>query len=224
MACAQCEGIEREFDQAEARKKLRQLRRRGPDKTTRLLIDALRIALDDAGSREPNLLDIGAGVGAIHHALLDDRVARAIHLDASSAHLSAARDETERRGHADRVEFIHGDFVALADTIPAADVVTLDRVICCYTDMERLVRLSAQKARRFYGAVYPRAVGWVRFGIAAINAVQWVKRSPFRVFLHSPAAIDGALRAAGLERRTTRRTAGWEVVVYERRTEPAPSR
>ena len=223
MTCAQCEGIELQFDQAAARKKLRQFHRRGPDKTTRLLIDALRGALDDADTRDSVLLDIGAGVGAIHHALLDGRVTRAVHLDASVAHLSVARDETARRGHGDRVEFVHGDFVALADTIPVADVVTLDRVICCYPDMERLVRLSAQKAGRLYGAVYPRAVGWMRVGIAAVNVLQWVKRSPFRVFLHSPSAIDGVLRAAGLERRVVRRTAGWEVVVYERRTEPASS-
>jgi magnesium-protoporphyrin O-methyltransferase len=141
-------------------------------------------------------------------------------LDASAAHLKAARDETERRGHAGRVEFMHGDFVAIADIIPSADMVTLDRVICCYHDMERLVRLSADKAGRFFGAVYPREVRWMRIALAAINVVQRLKRSPFRVFLHSPTAIDRVLRAAGLRRRFVRRTPGWEVVIYERRSEP----
>lgn len=216
MACAQCEGIETQFSQAEARRMLRKFRRRGPDATTRLLIDAVRRAVDDARVDSGALLDIGAGVGAIHHELLDGRIARAVHLDASTAHLGVAREETERRGHSDRVEFIHGDFVALADTVPAADVVTLDRVICCYHDMERLVRRSAEKARLFYGAVYPRAVGWMRIGIVVINVMQRVKRSPFRVYLHSPAAIDAVLRSAGLSRRSARKTLGWEVVIYER--------
>ena len=223
MACQQCEGIELEFDQSIARKKLRQFRRRGPDKTTRLLVEAMRAALEAIGARSATLLDVGAGIGAIHHELLDGRVARAVHVDASTSHMTAAREETERRGHADRVEFVYGDFVALADTIATADVVTLDRVICCYNDMERLVRTSAQRAGRLLGAVYPRDVRWMRIGIFGLNVVQRIKRSPFRVFLHSPAAIDGALRASGLERRAERQTFGWQVVVYERRVAGDPS-
>ena len=216
MACAQCDGIESQFDRTEARRKLAQFRRRGPDKTTRLLIESLRSALDGAVTRSASLLDIGAGIGAIHHELLDGRIDHAVHVDASTAHLAVAREETARRGHGERVEFVHGDFVALATDVSPAAVVTLDRVICCYHDMPRLARLSAEKAQRFYGAVYPRDVWWMRFAIAAINLVQSLKRSPFRVFLHAPTAIDAALRAAGLRRRSERRTLGWEVVVYVR--------
>ena len=88
--------------------------------------------------------------------------------------------------------------------------------VLVYHDMEGLVSCSGAKARRLYGAVYPRDVGWMRIGIAAINVVQRIKRSPFRVFLHRPQAIDSSLRALGLERRSVQRTVGWEVVVYER--------
>jgi 2-polyprenyl-3-methyl-5-hydroxy-6-metoxy-1,4-benzoquinol methylase len=216
MSCAQCEGIEHQFDQREARKKLRQFRRRGPDKTTRLLIEELRAALSASDVRDAALLDIGAGLGAIHHELLDGRVSRAVHVDASTAQLAAAKEETDRRGHGSRVEFVFGDFVALADTISSADVVTLDRVICCFDDMNGLVQRSARKAGRFFGAVYPRKIGWMRVAIAGVNVVQRIKRSTFRVFLHDPAAIDAELRAAGLERRAMHRTLGWEVVVYAR--------
>lgn len=219
MPCAQCVGIETQFGRAEAKSKLRRFRRRGPDKTTRLLIEALRAALEEADARRAVLLDVGAGVGTIHHELLDGRLARAIHVDASTAHLTVAREETERRGHAACVEFVHGDFVTIADDLPAADVVTLDRVICCYHDREGLVSRSAEKATRLYGAVYPRDVVWMRVAIATINLVQRLKRSPFRVFLHDPSAVDATLRAAGLEPRHRQRTLGWEVVVYERRGE-----
>jgi magnesium-protoporphyrin O-methyltransferase len=216
MSCAQCEAIEAQFGQVEARKKLRRFQRRGPDKRTRLLIDALRLALDETDARGAVLLDVGGGVGAIHHELLNRRLIRAIHLDASTAHLTVAREETERRGHGHQVEFVYGDFVVVADRIPAADLVTLDRVICCYDDMERLVGRSAAKATRLYGAVFPRKRGWMRLALATINLVQRLKRTTFRVFLHDPAAIDAVLRASGLERRTTRRTLGWEVAVYQR--------
>jgi len=220
MSCTQCDGIEQLFDQREATKKLRQFRRRGPDKTTRLLIDALRAALDEANARDALLLDIGAGVGAIHHELLNGRVSKAVHVDASSAYLAVAREETKRLGHADRVEFVSGDFVAIANSIPSAQVVSLDRVICCYDDMRGLVGRSAEKASRFYGAVYPRGTWWMRVAIATINLVQRVQRRVFRVFLHDPSAIDAVLRAAGLERRSMQRTLGWEVVVYDRARRP----
>ena len=216
MSCAQCAGIEDQFDRGEARKKLRHFRRRGPDKTTRLLIEGLRAALSTSNTHDATLLDIGAGVGAIHHELLNGRVSRCVHVDASTAQLAAAKEETERRGHSARVEFMLGDFVALADTVPSADIVTLDRVICCFDDMHALVQRSARKAGRFYGAVYPRQIGWMRVAIAAINLLQQLKRSTFRVFLHDPAAIDAELRAAGLERTSRRQTLGWEVVVYAR--------
>lgn len=217
MSCCQCDGIEEQFNPAAARKQLRRFRRRGPDKTTRLLIDGLREALVENGVRGAVLLDIGGGVGAIHHELLDSRVGRAVHVDASSAHLAAAREETEQRGHGARVEFLRGDFVSIAESVPPADVVTLDRVICCYHDMDHLVGLSAAKAARFYGAVYPRDVRWMRIGMAAINLWLRLKRSDFRVFLHDPGAIGRVLRASGLEPRRLRQKGGWEVVVYERR-------
>ena len=216
MSCAQCQGIEHQFGSAAVRRKLRQYRRRGPDKTTRLLIEAVRAALVASDVQDATLLDIGAGLGAIHHALLDGRVTRAVHIDASEAQLAAAREETERRGHGGRVEFLHGNFVDMAPGIPPADIVTLDRVICCYDDMPGLVSRSVQKATRWYGAVYPRDVAWMRIAIAGLNVFERVKRSTFRVFLHDPPAIDAELRAAGLTRLSVRETLGWQVVVYRR--------
>jgi magnesium-protoporphyrin O-methyltransferase len=162
------------------------------------------------------VLDLGAGIGAIHHALLERGAKRAVHVDISPDYVDAARDESARRGVADRVRFVTGDFVDLASQIDAADVVTLDRVICCYPDMELLVTRSAEKARRLYGAVYPRDRWWTRAGIVAMNGMKRLRGSAFRSYLHSPAAIDALLRRFGLERRSTQRTWFWEVVVYRR--------
>jgi len=217
MTCSQCSGIEEQFNDAIARKSLKRFRRRGPDRTTRLLIEGLRLALERDRKPGTGLLDIGAGVGVIHHVLLTDGVEHAVHVDASTAHLAAAREETERRGHSGLVEFMRGDFVDMADHVPPADVVTLDRVICCYHEMPRLVRLSAEHALRLYGAVYPRGTTLMRAGIFAINLLMRIKRSPFRTFQHDPVEIDAVLRTAGLQRRHIRRTFGWEIVVYERK-------
>ena len=216
MSCQQCCGITQQFNDKAGRKQLKRFRRRGPDKTTQMLIDELRRGIQADGRKDLTLLDIGAGLGAIHHALLNGVVSQATHIDASPGQLAAAREETGRRGHTEAVRFIEGDFTSLAEEVAPADIVTLDRVICCFDDMEHLVRLSASKAGRFYGAVYPRDVKWMHIALGVINLIQRVKRSPFRVFLHDPRRVDALLGAAGLKLWSERRTAGWQAVVYRR--------
>ncbi len=81
MACCQCQGIETEFDRRLAQRELRRYRRRGPVRSTRLLLDAIKPAL----TPDSTLLDIGGGVGAIHHELLDAGAVSAVHADASPA-------------------------------------------------------------------------------------------------------------------------------------------
>jgi SAM-dependent methyltransferase len=212
MRCCDCEGIGTQFGPEAAARDLRRLRRRGPIRSTRFLIQDLQRSEMDGAS----LLDIGGGVGAIHHALLDAGAATAVHVDLSVDYIAAARDEATRRGHGDRLHFVHGDFVALAPELGVADVVTLDRVICCYPDMETLVERAAAKARRLFGAVFPVDSWWMRATVGAVNALQRVRRSAFRVYVHSPAAIDAVLRRNGFERRTRRRTVLWEVATYAR--------
>ena len=74
------------------------------------------------------LLDIGGGIGAIQHELLDAGVTRATCVDASAPFLDAARQEGASRGHDGRVTYMHGDFVDLADTWRASTRVTRARV------------------------------------------------------------------------------------------------
>lgn len=213
VTCCQCEGLESQFGPETAERELRRFRRRGPIRSTRLLIDDVR----EAGIAGASLLDIGGGIGAIHHTLLDSGTRDAVHVDVSANYIDAARDEAARRGHADRVRFVHGDFVQLSPSLADADIVTLDRVICCYPDMESLVSHAADRTRRIFGAVYPRDRWWVRLGVRSINALLRLRRSAFRVYVHSPAGIEVVLRSHGLEPMKRRRTAVWEIAIYTRR-------
>jgi magnesium-protoporphyrin O-methyltransferase len=211
--CQQCEGIESLFDDKTARKELKRYRNKGPDKATLVLLDALKAE----GVEGLTLLDIGAGVGAIHHELLNAGATQATDVDASTAYLEAARQEAERQGHADQVSYHHGDFVELASEMEEADVVTLDRVLCCYHDMKALVELSTKRANKLYGLVFPQNTWFVKIGLAVGNFFLWITRDPFRTFMHRTEAVDAIARQNGLERRF-HRNAGliWQVVVYER--------
>jgi len=81
MNCCQCQAIESRFNQKVAAEKLKQYRHKGPEKTTRLLLDALK-AESVAGL---TLLDIGGGIGAIQHELLKTGLSSATGVEASSA-------------------------------------------------------------------------------------------------------------------------------------------
>jgi len=212
MTCCQCEGIERLFDRRGAIQELHTYLRRGPARTTRVLLDALRAE----GVEGATLLDIGGGVGAIQLEMLVAGVRSATDVDASGAYLEIAREEAQRRGYGDRLTYRHGDFVELAQEIEPADIVTLDRVVCCYHNMPALVGASSAKARQLYGLVYPRDAWWVRLYSSAENAWFRMKHHPYRSFIHPACAVDAAVRSAGLERRYYRCGVFWQVVVYAR--------
>ena len=162
------------------------------------------------------VLDIGAGVGAVHLELLASGAASATDVDGSSAYVAVAREEAVRQGTADRVRHEFGDFVALADDIEPADLVVLDRVVCCYPDMEALVRASVAHARRRYGLVYPRDTWWIRAGYGMLNVVARLARQRTRAHIHRTAEVDALVRSAGFAPRFLRSNLLWQVAVYER--------
>jgi magnesium-protoporphyrin O-methyltransferase len=208
-----CQGVDEVFGEKTAQRDLRRYRKHGPSRQTRVLLDAIR----GEGVEQVSVLDIGGGVGAIQQELLAAGAARATAVDASTAYLVAARGEAERRGTAARVTYRSGDFVAIAEDVEPADVVTLDRVICCYGDMEALVGRSADRARRVYGLVYPQDAWWVRLGIRTTNLGLRLGRRAFRAYAHRTAAVDAVARAHGLEPALRRRVGPiWQVALYTR--------
>jgi magnesium-protoporphyrin O-methyltransferase len=208
-----CQGVDELFGEKTARHDLRRYRKRGPSRQTRVLLDAIR----HEGIEQASVLDIGGGIGAIQQELLAAGAAHATAVEASPAYLRAARDEAERRGTTARVSYRAGDFVAIAGEVEPADVVTLDRVICCYPDMESLVSRSADRARRVYGLVYPHDAWWVRLGIRASNLALRLGRRTFRAHAHRTAAVEAVARAHGLEPALRRRVGPvWQVALYTR--------
>ena len=218
MDCCQCQGIEKTFDKKIASKDLRKYRSQGPDRTTLMLIEALK----QQGVQGLSLLDVGGGVGAIQHELLSSGVATAVGVDASSAYISAAKEEAERQGHADRVSYRFGNIVDLGKELDGADIVTLDRVICCYHDARTLVRTTGNLAGKYYGVVYPRYTFWLRAGwrvVAGLFAVvQRIKGNSFRAYLHSTEEVESILSGIGFHKCFHSTKGLWQVAVYARQS------
>ena len=200
------------YEGRDAEKDLAALRSRGPRPTTQELIDAIR-AQGVAGA---TLLDVGAGVGGIHLALLEAGAASAIDVDASREYIAAARTEAERRGLVDRVTYRYGDFVELAADMPPADVVTLDSVICCYPYLPALTAAMVSVGPRLVGLTYPRDVWWMRAFMWLYNLVHALRRSPSRYFSYRHSQLRSLMTAAGYAEIHDGGIARWRVVLYAR--------
>lgn len=213
MTCGQCEATDQKFDVSQAEADLARFLRQGPDASTRLILDAIR---RHALPPSPTLLDIGGGIGTLHQVLLDEGFASAIQVDASGAYLAVSRAEAGRRGHGDRLTLTHADFHAAAATTPPADVVTLDRVVCCDRDYAGLLGAAAQHARHLLSLSYPRDRWYNRLWVASLNAMRWLRRNAFRTFVHSPQAMTQVLEQQGLRRSWQGGTWIWQVELFER--------
>lgn len=168
--------------------------------------------------RDAALLDIGGGIGAIQHEAAA-RGAKAItDVDASAPYLATARSEATTRGYVERAQHLHGDFVELAGTVPRADVVTLDRVVCCYPDATKLLMSAGDRARRYFGLVWPRDRWWTRVLASAGNLILRLMRNPFRAYIHPDGLVDETIRARGFRMRSAKAAGYWQVRVYERVT------
>lgn len=176
------------------------------------LIDVLR----SQGVEGARVLDIGAGVGAVHVALLEAGASVAIDVDASRDYLAAARAEAERRGLGGRVEYRYGDVVLLDAELPGVDIVTLDSAICCYPDLEPMLAAATRTGPRLVGITYPRDVWWMRAFMRVYNLWQAVRRSPARYFVHRHAQLERWMAGAGYRNVHEGGIRMWRVVVYRR--------
>ena len=201
-----------QFDEKIARRDLERYRTKGPGPTTRLLRDLLT----DTAGIDGTLLDVGAGIGGLTFELLERGVKRAIAVEASAAYLAAAVQEAARRDRLQAVDLVQGDFVDVGSRIPSAAIVTLDRVICCYPAFEPLLTESLQHADRCFAYSYPRDVWYVHAAIALENRARWLKKNPFRAFLHPVDRMTQVIERAGFKLAARRLTWQWSADVWVR--------
>ncbi|HJZ71571.1 MAG TPA: class I SAM-dependent methyltransferase [Vicinamibacterales bacterium] len=201
-----------QFDETIARRELQSYRKNGPGPTARLLRDLIV----DTGGIDGSLLDVGSGIGGLTFELLDRGITRAIAVDASAPYLAAAAQEATRRDRLRVVEFVHGDFLEVASRVPKATVVTLDRVICCYPSYETLLDESLRHTERVLAFSYPKDAWYVAAAVGLENRARWLKRNPFRAFVHPVDQMTRIVERAGLRLVGRRQTWQWSADVWTR--------
>ena len=202
----------KQFDAARAARDLAAYRATGPDQTTRGLLKGLAAT----GVQLRTLLDIGAGIGTLSFELLEDGVANATCVDMSPAFVKCGQMEATQRGFAQRISWRTADFVMVASELPPADVVTLDRVVCCYPAFDALLQHAADHAEILLAMSYPKDRWYVRIAVEAENLIRRLQGSAFRSFVHPPAKMDALLVGAGFRRLSGSSTFKWRMDIYRR--------
>ena len=182
--------------------------------TSARLLDQLR----DVGDAHPAVLELGSGAGALAVALVEDGADHATGIDLSPISVDAARRHAEESRVTDRVSFSVGD-AALADLEPH-DWVVMDRIICCYHDMDRLLGNALPAVRGRLAVSVPESRGMR--GMA--NQILWRlddaldalrgDRCPGHV--HDIRRMHRLITNAGLTLRSERRAGLWYTAVFER--------
>jgi len=197
-------------------------RRARTRETSAKITAALVAALEDAGLRGRTVLDVGCGSGDLALAAIARGADRATGFDLGPGAIEAARSLAAERGLSDRVHFAVGDGASVA--LPRADVVSLNRVLCCYPHVDALLSNTLDAAGTIYGFTAPHDGGMIGLGnrtLVLVGNLWYRLRSKkfrgFRAFVHDLSTVDARIRAAGFEPVHHERRGMWDLAVYARR-------
>jgi len=210
--CCTPKGYRQIFSEKNAAGEAKRYRSKGLDGTSKRIFDFVR----ERGVEGKTLLEVGGGIGAIEIELLKAGMARAINVELTPTYESAARELLAEAGLTDQVGRRVMDFAEAGPEVEAADVVVMNRVICCYPDMPKLASAAAERAGEVLVMSFPNRQWWTRLGLTVANLGFRVVKMQFRVFLHPPELIQAAVQQQGFRIRFNERGLLWQVNAFER--------
>ena len=200
------------FSPRVARRSLDRYRRKGLDELERMMVTSA----SEPGVGEARVLEIGGGIGALQSELLEAGAAHGEVVELSPAYAPYAEELARERSLDERSSFRVADVLADPADVEPAEIVLLNRVVCCSADGVELTGAAAKLTRKTLVLSFPRDRVLVRAGLRLINAWFWLLRRSFRVFLHPPRALVAAAEAEGLRLTDRGRVPFWEFVVLSR--------
>jgi len=210
--CCSPKGYRWIFSERNARSEAKRYRRKGLDPTSRRIFDYLK----QRGVEGRSVLEVGGGIGAIQIELLKAGATRAVSVELTPTYEEAAAELLTEAGLVDRVERRVMDFARSGDDIEPADIVVMNRVICCYPDMPLLAGSAADHSAEVLVMSFPKERWWKRLVLTLGNFVLRVMQRQFQVFVHPPEKILAEAERHGLHRALDAPGLFWEVAAAQR--------
>jgi magnesium-protoporphyrin O-methyltransferase len=178
-------------------------------------------ALGSAGLEGRTVLDLGCGSGDLALAALARGATEATGVDLGRGAIREAEALAKDRHVEDRSRFVVGD--AAHVDLDGHDVVVLNRVLCCYPEVDALLENSLAATRHIFAFTAPLSTGLTGLfsRIETRLANVWYRMRDarfrgFRVYVHDLDAVDRRIRDAGFRPVVEgRRRLFWHLGVYE---------
>jgi magnesium-protoporphyrin O-methyltransferase len=211
MNCCTPTGYRTIFGAKAVQRDARRYRRKGLSGSAGWLRDALR----EDGVSERSVLEVGGGIGGLQIELLEAGARHATNVEIIDNYEATARSLISEHSVDDRVERHVADFAVQPEQLPAADIVILHRVICCYPDPDTLTSAACGRAKDRVAITIPREARWVKLGFRAMNAWLRIRRIAFRGYVHPHAQILDVAATYGFHATRQDRGLLWDSLILQ---------
>jgi 2-polyprenyl-3-methyl-5-hydroxy-6-metoxy-1,4-benzoquinol methylase len=217
-SCATFPGTNKFFSK-ESKRYLKQFKKQGLAKEQQLLVKGIECS-PIAGQ---SILEIGCGIGGLHLTLLQHGASSANGIEISEGMLESAKQLSKELGFEQQTAYHLGDFAQFNGEIDNADITILDKVVCCYEDVDTLLQKSLLKTKRLYALSYPKPTLLVRISFEGLIILAKLFRWSFRPYWHDWDRIVRKIAESGFRETYCSSTMMWTVRVLERGNLPQAS-
>ena len=211
-SCCRAQPCEEIFSWRVAEWDLRSYRRRGLERLERKLLASVPRAVYE-GSR---VLEIGGGIGALQAELLRRGAASGEVIELVAAYKRYAAELARDLEVEDRTEFRVHDVLAKPGSVERADVVIMNKVICCSPEGLELVAVAATLTRKALVLSFPHSTWPLRAAAQLQHLLFRLLGRKYRFYVRPPAAVAAAATSGGLVRSDSGRGAVWEHATFIR--------
>ncbi|TAK62269.1 MAG: class I SAM-dependent methyltransferase [Bacteroidetes bacterium] len=214
MSCCQSCSLQgtNDFFSSQSKRYLKTFHKKGLGKEQKYLLEGIA-TLDIQGC---TALEVGCGVGGLHLTLMQHGVDYATGIDISEGMIAGARQLARELGLEKRVTYHVGDIVNLNEHIREADIVLLDKVVCCYEQVLRLIEVSSKKSVRVFAFTYPNPNFLVKISFKGLIALGVLLKWKFRPYWHDWNALLHTLETYGFTQTYNNSTIMWNICVMKR--------
>jgi 2-polyprenyl-3-methyl-5-hydroxy-6-metoxy-1,4-benzoquinol methylase len=204
--------ISRAFD-AEVCRHACRYRESGLTGTSRIILDRVR----ELGVSGKTVLELGCGIGGLSIELLREGARSVKGIDLSTSMIAHARELASSSPFKENATFLVGDG---ADTqLDPHQVVILDKVVCCYPNMDAILKNSLEACKGIYCVALPQDNGaWgalAKLVLPLEVLYQRLRGCSFRGYLHDTEELDGKVRSHGFTELETDAHWQWVIKTYK---------
>jgi hypothetical protein len=210
--CCTPDGYSLLFSEKRARSQAARYRKRGLDAGSRRIVELLKAR----GLAGQTVLEVGGGIGAVQIELLRAGASRAVSVEITGTYESSAAALLREAGVEDRVERRVLDLTEAGAEVGPADIVVMNRVVCCYARGELLTSAAAERAREVLVMTFPKRRRWTRLAVGVANLMLAATRRQFHIFVHPVDQLLSSAAKQGLRPVLNRPGIFWQLVVLGR--------